>query len=320
MAVNLYDALAGSFVVVNLGSAGDFDYDLPESLLQTVTLIEIDGAKNASESSERYFRKHTIYDVVAGSNAPGIFTVRNFKPCSSFYAPRPEMIKEYGLEKFYEARSSQTVSPTTLPEILDRLKIGSVDLLKTDLEGLDFEILKSCDPLLSGVLAIKSELRFQPFYQGEPYFHEVVQYLHHRDFELIGLKPEYWKPVTRNRKNHRDGRIVFADVFFIKKPGLVMDLPDNVRAISAAKQILIASMSGKKSHAEWLLGLYGNILPKEWISVLSPATLPHDDRIFGAILKRLIFFLRSFPKKVGKLKNHQSQDRAFDFSHISSGD
>ncbi|MBL7996806.1 FkbM family methyltransferase [bacterium] len=320
MPVNLLDALTGSFVVVNLGSGGDADYDLPSSFLKTITLIEIDAGGNKSATSQRYYRKHLINSVVAGDKSPGEFKIRNYGACSGLREPHQEIIEQYGLQKFYETKSSQHVIPTTLPDILDPLGIDTVDLLKTDLEGLDFEVIKSCDHLLSNVLAIKCELRFQPFYQGEPHFHEVTQYLHERDFELIGLTPEYWKPLTENRKTHRDGRVVFADVFFLKRTEIIRGLPGDKKKISAAKQIIAASMSGHKSQAEWLLDQYRDLLAPEWITELKPIVMSKIERGIPRAIRSVFSWPAVKIKSLARSRNPKNSGSVFDFSHVASAD
>lgn len=320
MSVNLQEALAGSFVVVNLGSGGDQDYDLPLSLLKTITLLEIDGGKNASDTKKQYYKKHTIYDVVAGNKSPGVFTVRHFGACSSLYQPRPEIITEYGLQNFYQTRSVQNIVPVTLPETLDSLKIDSVDFLKTDLEGADYEVIKSCESYIDKILAIKCELRFQPFYEGEPYFHEVAEYLHQHHFELIGLKPEYWKPVTAHRNDHRGGRAVFADALFFKKPEAVRQYPEPIGSLSAAKQIVIACMSDKKSHAEWLLEQYRNLFPDLWMEELRLLVTPSKTDGVSGVMKEVIAIPSKFSRYIRTLIKRNNKNAAFDFSHVASGD
>ncbi len=51
------------------------------------------------------------------------------------------------------------VECTTLPELLDELRISRVDLLKIDTEGAEYDILLTCDPAtLARVQAIAVEI------------------------------------------------------------------------------------------------------------------------------------------------------------------
>jgi len=269
---SLAESLRGEFVVVNLGAASDRDYDLPAHLRAATTLIEVDAAKS-SETATSYFAKHALTSAVAGNTETRTFRLNKFSACSSLLEPRADLIELYGLEKYYEIASSSAVQCNRLPDLLAERNISSIDFLKTDLEGLDFEVIKSCESLLPGVLALQCELRFQPFYVGEPFFHEVVAYLADRHFSLIALTPEYWKPKTPNRKQHKDGRLIWADCLFMRHPDTV------TTPLAQAKQVILASMSGRRSYAEYLLGVYKTRrLPKEWLPELNPLVVPRSIR------------------------------------------
>jgi hypothetical protein len=122
--------------------------------------------------------------------------------------------------------------------------------------------------LLPKILAVQCELRFQPFFSGEPHFHQTASYLVENDFELIDLKPEFWKPATAHQKEHRDGRVVWANCLFVRKPELVSD------PVSQAKQIIIASMLNRRCYAEYLCERYQSTLPAEWKAELEQLVVP----------------------------------------------
>ncbi len=264
----LADSLRGHFVVVNLGSAGDRDYALPPAIRAATTLVEIDAGK-ASRSRGAYAAKHSLQSAVAGTEGTRTFIQRAYGLCSSLLEPRRELIERYGLERYFEIVSASAVECKRLPDLLSDLGIQSIDFLKTDLEGLDFEVIQSCEAMLPQVLAIQCELRFEPFYIGEPPFHEAASYLSERGFELIALQSEYWKPRTAHSRQHKDGRLAWADCLFMRKTALVS------APLAQAKQIVIASMAGRRSWAEHLLNQYKSSLPAAWIPDLEPLVLPH---------------------------------------------
>jgi FkbM family methyltransferase len=265
---SLTESLAGQFVVVNLGSATDRDYELPADLLAATTLVEVDAA-GSSHSKAKYFAKHILSSVVSGAKETRTFRVHRYGPCSSLLEPRRDLIEAYGLNKYYEPVSSSTVECERLPDLLKEIQIQTIDFLKTDLEGMDFAVIQTCEAMLPDIVAIQCELRFQPFYSGEPHFHEVVSYLVERNFELIGLQPEYWKPKTPHANAHKDGRAVWADCLFMRKP-------DTVRTpLHQAKQVIIASLAGRRCYGEHLLELYRTgLLPQSWAADLERLVLP----------------------------------------------
>jgi hypothetical protein len=318
---NLTSALTGSFVIVNLGAGGDSDYNLPLPFLKTITLVEADGGTQRIDTSNRYHEKYTVRDIVAGNKIQRCFTLRKYWGCSSIYEPRQELIKQYGLEEYFEEEAHEDVVPTTIPEILSNHSLESIDYLKTDLEGVDFEVIKSCEGIMGRILALKCELRFQPFFHGEPFFHEVAEYLHRFDFELIGLKPAYWKPVTAHVKNHHDGRVAFVDCLFFKRPEAVRLFSKDVLPLAAAKQVIIAAMSGKKSYAEWLLEQYRDLIPKQWQGEMVSLVTPHPlsrkiekrTRPFSVLRAKVIRGLR-------KITSKQVRQKRFNHSYAVPGD
>jgi len=201
----------------------------------------------------------------------------------------------YGLERYYNPVATTTVECKTLPTLLQDFGIAAIDFLKTDLEGLDFEVLQSCESLLPRIAAIQCELRLQPFYEGESYFHEAAAYLTERGFELVALKPEFWKPKTTRNRNHKDGRTVWADCLFLRATGMTL--------LDYAKQIVILSMIGRRGYAEHVLESNRDALPAEWIGELESLVKPRRTLRETAIWKVL-----------RRIRNALS---SFDLSHIA---
>src|SRR5439155_10021852 len=139
---NLSAELEGQFVLVNLGAASDSDYELPAALRKSLTVVEVD-ATAPSSSRGSYFAHHVLDTVVADSAAPRTFTERRWAQCSSLLEPRAELIDRYGLARFFEIVQTREVVCQPLPTLLSERKIGTVDFLRTDLQGLDFAVLKS---------------------------------------------------------------------------------------------------------------------------------------------------------------------------------
>jgi FkbM family methyltransferase len=285
----LAETLKGQFVIVNLGAAGDTDCSIPRRLRRSLTLIEVD-ATNRSYTGQDYFRRVPIQNVVAGARGVRQFRVNKNPVTSSLLEPREDRIKEYGREAEYEIDRLESVECITLYDVLCKESLSKVDFIKVDLEGLDYEVIRSVDALLDNVIAIQCELRFQPFYHGEPCFHEVVSYLDARGFEVIGLEPEYWKPVTAHRRQHIDGRITFCDVTLFKKPDFMQGIPACQRPLFFAKQIILACMLGKKSYAEYVLESHLSEFSEDWLRELRALTTPR----MGTFVKRSLMSLARY--------------------------
>jgi hypothetical protein len=93
----------------------------------------------------------------------------------------------------------------------------------------------------------------------------------------------------------------------MRKVDSVMRLPDPARASAAARQIIIASMVGRRCYGEHLLDRYRKSLPERWIADLAPLGMPHRPLRETWIWK----LLRRIRNKVRRPK--------FDLSHVAEG-
>ncbi|MBI3878694.1 MAG: FkbM family methyltransferase [Verrucomicrobia bacterium] len=269
----LAESLRGNFVVANLGCIGDWDYGLPAELKAALTLIEIDAGGGAWTGGG-YFKKIGVNQVIGGTAGPAKFRKNTFVGSCSLLKPKFELVKAFGIERYHTMEQELDVECTTMPEVLKQNGLAHVDFLKTDLEGVDFAVVKSCEPLLDQLLAVQCELRFEPFYQGEPPYHEVAAYLHAHGFELVGMFTEYWKYDTAHRFSQSHGKPIYADCLFFRRPEVIAQWPAEARALALAKQIVIAAMVGQKNHAEQLLETQRAQLPPEWLAPLGALVRP----------------------------------------------
>jgi FkbM family methyltransferase len=245
--------LKGDFVVLDLGSAHSVGIlrKMP-SVMEAITLIEIDLHSNAAESPTDYFKRIKLKKAVAGKRGKRVFKQRKFPDCSSFLDPRPELIRAYGLEDYFVEMASIEIECEPITELLLQEGVKRVDLLKTDLEGLDYEVLASDRELVSQALCVQSELRFQPFFQGERMFHEVLSYLTSLGFELIWMRPAVWKYATAHRALQRDGRWVWADVVLFLNPKTVESRFGHEAWKAFVKQIIVARLLGLANYSQYL--------------------------------------------------------------------
>ncbi|MCC7358516.1 MAG: FkbM family methyltransferase [Anaerolineales bacterium] len=261
---SLIEALAGNFVVANLGAGGDGDYVWPTEVLPAVTLIEVDGATSPVGEQRRYHTRHRLRQIVAGSVRPREFKQRTYWGSSSLFDLAPGMVEKYNLGRLLQVEAVNPVEPVTLPELLPTLGLDHLDYLKTDLEGVDFEVLESLGPDQLGLLAVQCELRTEPLFQGEPLFFEVARYLYARGFSLVGWRQELWRPASARQAQHLDGVVAWADALFMRTPETVRARPDGADPRTLAKHVLLAGLLGKKSYGEWLLDGYQAGLPPAW--------------------------------------------------------
>jgi len=258
------------FTVVNLGSGGDAPFALPPWARTGSAIVEIDAADRPAGDAAGYERRVTLSEVIAGSEITRTFTTRAFVSVSSLLEPKPELVAKYGVEREYKVVERTEVKTRTLPSLLAQEDITRVDLLKTDLEGLDFEVLTSCGPLLDDALCIRCELRIEPFYEGEPKLHAALAAFDERGFDVQSLITETWQPAAPWRKQlvaRHDGQTVWGDCILLKRlaPG---DLTGR------ARQVVLLSGLGQRAVAGWILGTIAASVPAGWLALLTPLVAP----------------------------------------------
>ena len=252
--------LKGNFTILDLGCAKASDI-IPKQLRKAVTLIETDPLTTSATSETEYFKKITLDKAVSGSSGKRTFYKRKFTQCSSFLGIYPELVKSYGLQDYTKSDGVIELECETIQSLLNMAGIDQLDYIKTDLEGFDYEVLSSAPNIVSKALVIQSELRFQPFYIGEPYFHTTVDYLTNFGFDLISMQPWVWKYATENSRLMRDGRIVWGDVIFFLGIEKVKKVFGKLAPMEFVKQIILAKSLCLHNYAEFIYESVKSNLP-----------------------------------------------------------
>lgn len=270
----LCESLKNQFTIFNLGCIGDADYQLPRNIVGAMTVIEAD-AEGRARTRSRYYRKIQITTPIAGAAGKRPFFRNTFAGTCSLLRPRPGKVQEFGMEQYFDGIGASEMECETIPELLRREGISTLDFLKTDVEGLDSDIIRSCEKFFGHCLGFQAELRFDPFYQSEPYFHETVSLLANHGYEVLDIVHiDRWKYRTSHWKWQLAGRAIWADfIFFLKPDRLVANFGEEA-PLAVCKQVILACMLGKKNYGEWLLQRFDKIVPLEWKQELQPLVRP----------------------------------------------
>lgn len=114
---------------------------------------------------------------------------------------------------------SEKIEIKTIDDFCVSNVIDKIDLLKTDTEGFDLEVLKGAENLLNQrkIKFILSEVGFRGFDQRHTDFHTLSEYLFSKGFRVYGFYDlSYWTPY------HYEG-LIFCNALFV-----------NVKAIKAS--------------------------------------------------------------------------------------
>jgi len=271
---DLYTALKNNFTIVNLGCIGDTDFLLPRKFLKALTVVEID-AEGGAVTGDRYHKKIIIQKPISGKPGKHVFRRNNFAGTCSLLEPLPGAVEMWGMEDYCRLIERTEIECETIPQLLASHNLKTLDFLKTDIEGLDPEIIRSCQSFLGQTLFIQCELRFRPFYQTEPFFQDTVNLLAQHGYEVLDiLHIDRWRYKTPNRPFQAQGRAVWADFLFVLSPDRLSENFGKKLPEAVAKQIILACMLGKKNYGEHLLHRFKSSLPENWFQDLEPLTKP----------------------------------------------
>lgn len=288
--MGIIDTLKGDFVTIDLGSSLSKNNKLLKRFFSAITAIEIDALDTGDTTASLFYKSIKLKTGVAGESGVHTFYRRKRFECSSLLGVLPDIPQKYGVVEEFRIVNEIRLECRTLPEMLKEHEIEKISYLKTDLEGLDFTIIKSLNAYLSNTLVIQSELRFDPFYESEPHSFEVQKYMHDHGFETIAMLPTFWKYGTPGRNLHRDGRLVWGDFIFFRKLR-----PDDAELDkNVLKQILIAKSLKLDNHAEYLYEKYKHIFPGEIRDELYYELKPKNN--ITTLLNRFFSFVSSFDK------------------------
>jgi FkbM family methyltransferase len=158
------------------------------------------------------FKSHNNWKIeineVAVSSSVGrdIINISQDDGASSMLPVEKQLLEKN--KQAYQSTDSLNVEVITLDAYCDSNQINAIDILKSDTQGNDLNVLKGAEQLLRagkiGVIGI--ELYFSKAYVGQAKSHEIMAYLDSFDYHLVNF----------DRLCHTDkGYLYFGDATFI---------------------------------------------------------------------------------------------------------
>lgn len=140
------------------------------------------------------------------------FYVSSYSPANSLL-PTAAAAAPALLSDAMRSQSAIEVTVNTLSAYCRNNKIETIDILKTDTQGFDLEVLQGGDELLKNhqVAIIFCEVLFALLYEKQAYFKDILAYLTEREFELVGLYNPFRTPVQS---------LAWADALFVNRTAL----------------------------------------------------------------------------------------------------
>jgi FkbM family methyltransferase len=137
--------------------------------------------------------------------------------CSSIYEPNSELLAQFHDSERMEVVGKPTVEITTLDILQSGGILPRIDFMKIDVQGFEFDILKGGSRIVeSESLGFEIEVEFASIYSGQPLFCDVHGLMRSRDFELLDLRPGYWKRKGPIQGRQAKGQLIYGDALYMR--------------------------------------------------------------------------------------------------------
>ena len=173
---------------------------LTSSLLSTGALVEVVPS--------------AVWDV-AGRRT--LYLTRN-PGCSSLYRPKTEFLRDFPDPDRFDIVSRAEVDTVLLDSVMENPVARPFRFIKIDAQGGALNILSGASRVLDVALGIEVEVELAQMYEGEPLLGEVDHLMRSRGFELVDLRPTYWRREAARHVAGTRGQIVFCDTLWLLAP------------------------------------------------------------------------------------------------------
>ena len=86
----------------------------------------------------------------------------------------------------------QEIDIKTLDSIFSDIHKGEKEiLLKIDTQGFELSVLSGAETALQYINTIQLEMSLRPLYDGQPLYHQLMDFLHYHGYTLIDIEPGF---------------------------------------------------------------------------------------------------------------------------------
>lgn len=154
--------------------------------------------------SDPHFK--AFHYAIGDENAETTFHLNESSPSSSLLKMQPAHYENYpGTQKTVEQKVSVRTLDSLFPEWPAERKI----LLKIDVQGYEYQVLKGAAQLLRQVEVILAEVMFEELYERQSTFDQLNDLLREHGFRYHGQYEQAFSPIN--------GKPIFADLIFVRK-------------------------------------------------------------------------------------------------------
>ncbi|HUR91693.1 MAG TPA: FkbM family methyltransferase [Gemmatimonadaceae bacterium] len=172
--------------------------------------------------------KASLHEVALWSERGSrTLTITKNPGCSSLFTPNRELLAGFPDVARFDTQSATELATSTLDTLLGSSLANASAFLKIDAQGGALPILTGAGSCLDRTIGIEVEVELAPIYNEEPLFGRVDEFLRERGFELVDLRPTYWRRDSARSIPGTRGQLVFGDALYMPTPEMF------VRALKA---------------------------------------------------------------------------------------
>jgi FkbM family methyltransferase len=222
-------------VIVDVGCRWGFA-DSWEQLGNRCRAIGFEPDTDECDRLRELYRDRPMVEIAAQAlgSKPGAATIHVTREpaCSSLYPPIDDVVDRHPRLEPQRFAASQQIELVALDDWCDGRGIDRVDFIKADTQGSELDVLLGASRTLERVIAVQTEVEFNPMYAGQPLFGDVDRFLRDQGFVLWHLEnlahhrqrgacsglrrtTEYfdWDVAQFSR---RPGQLFWADALFVR--------------------------------------------------------------------------------------------------------
>ncbi len=145
-----------------------------------------------------------IQKALAAVPGPRTLRVTKSVACSTTLVPDDEFLASYSIAPAFAVTKAETVECSRYDTLYRAGEVPRPDVLKVDVQGLEYDVLLGFGELLGDCLGICLESQLYPIYRGQKLLGDVVDLLSRFGLVLRRIVPSH----------HFDGDIVEIDAWF----------------------------------------------------------------------------------------------------------
>lgn len=155
---------------------------------------------------------------------------------SSIYKPNIDFLKNFhDLDRFTILETVE-VESTTIDTLASECVIDTIDFAKLDVQGAELSVMKGGkNTLAREAVGLHVEVEFEPIYEGQPLYPEVVEYVR----DVLGMEPfetnrVHWIHRTKGKMP------IWGDVLFMRNLDSVVEWSGNFNTETAIEKLLMS--------------------------------------------------------------------------------